>query len=306
MKNRHVWALGFCLAIAPAALAVPGGMFTYQGRLLDGGQPANGEYDLQFALSDAPLEAGYIGPTLNVAPVAVSNGLFTVALDFGAGVFDGSARWLEIGVRANGSSDPYTLLNPRQPITAAPYALYAITAGTANTGSGTNTSIQDSFTLAGTTNVVLYATNHAVVTTPPNTNVIVVSGAGIAAANGIYALQGTEPNLIYANASGMRLVYTPDDLDYVWQIIDPSGTALYGSYVGDLNDVNEWQAIGVTGPRPSAVSYALNLVTNFMTQLAVTGARVPGPSLGNELYVNGAIGDDLFAQRGRPDLPYQI
>src|ERR1039458_9517117 len=129
MKNRHVWALGFCLAIAPAALAVPGGMFTYQGRLLDGGQPANGEYDLQFALSDAPLEAGYIGPTLNVAPVTVSNGLFTVALDFGAGVFDGSARWLEIGVRANGSADPYTLLSPRQPITAAPYALYAITAG---------------------------------------------------------------------------------------------------------------------------------------------------------------------------------
>jgi hypothetical protein len=305
MKNRHVWPLAFWLVIASAALAAPGGMFTYQGRLLDGGQPANGEYDLQFALSDAPLEAGYIGPTLNAAPVAVSNGLFTVALDFGAGVFDGSARWLEIGVRANGSSDPYTLLNPRQPITAAPYALYAITAGTANTGSGTNTTIQDSFTLAGTTNVVLYATNHAVVTTPPNTNVIVVSGAGIAAANGIYALQGTEPNLIYANASGMRLVYTPDDLDYVWQIIDPSGTALYGSYVGDLNDVNEWQAIGVTGPRPSAVSYAVNLVTNFMTQLAMTGARVPEPSLGNELYVNGAIGDDLFAQRGRPDLPYQ-
>ena len=60
MKNRHVWPLAFWLVIAPAALAAPGGMFTYQGRLLDGGQPANGEYDLQFALSDAPLEAGYI------------------------------------------------------------------------------------------------------------------------------------------------------------------------------------------------------------------------------------------------------
>ena len=305
MKNRHVWPLAFWVVIAPAALAVPGGMFTYQGRLLDGGQPANGEYDLQFALSDAPLEAGYIGPTLNAAPVAVSNGLFTVALDFGAGVFDGSARWLEIGVRTNGSSDPYTLLNPRQPITAAPYALYAITAGTANTGSGTNTTIQDSFTLAGTTNVVLYATNQAVVTTPPNTNVIVVSGAGVAAANGGYNLESTEPNLLYANASGMRLAYLPDDLDFVWQIINPSGTALYGSSLDDLKDVNGWQAIGVPGPGPSAVSYAVNLVTNFLTQLSIAGARVPGPSLGNELYVNGAIGDDLFAQRGRPDLPYQ-
>ena len=305
MKNRHLWPLLFWLAVAPTALAVPGGMFTYQGRLLDGGQPANGEYDLQFALSGALLEGSYIGPTLTVVPVTVNNGLFTVALDFGDGVFDGSARWLEIGVRTNGSVDPYTLLSPRQPLTAAPYALYAIAAGVANAGSGTNTIVYSSLTLAGPTNVVLYTTNQAVVTTPPNTNVIVVSGAGVAAANGTYTLQSTEPNVIYTNANGLRLVYVPEDPDYVWQIIDPSGAALYGTSVDDLKDVNGWQAVLAPGPGPSAVSYAVNLVTNFMTQLSVAGARVPGPSLGNELYVNGAIGDDLFAQRGHPDLPYQ-
>jgi len=38
------------------------------------------------------------GPTLAADPVPVSGGLFTFPLDFGAGVFDGSERWLEIGV----------------------------------------------------------------------------------------------------------------------------------------------------------------------------------------------------------------
>src|ERR1039458_9333110 len=179
MKNGHMWLLVCWLAAAPALAGVPATAFTYQGRLLDGGLPANGEYDLQFALSSAPIEEGYLGSPLSIGPVLISNGLFTVTLDFGDGVFDGSARWLEIGVRPNGSTDPYTLLSPRQPITAAPFALYASAAGGVNNGGGTNTTVYGGLTLAGPTNVVLYATNQLVVTTPPNTNVIVVSGAGV-------------------------------------------------------------------------------------------------------------------------------
>ena len=34
--------------------------------------------------------------------VGVSNGLFVVTLDPGAGIFDGTARWLEISVSTNG------------------------------------------------------------------------------------------------------------------------------------------------------------------------------------------------------------
>jgi hypothetical protein len=64
----------------------------------------------------------------------VSNGLFAVTLDFGASAFNGSARWLEIGVRTNGSADPYTVLRPRQPITATPYATFASTAATLPAG----------------------------------------------------------------------------------------------------------------------------------------------------------------------------
>src|ERR1017187_9501583 len=143
MKNGHMWLLVCWLAAAPALAGVPATAFTYQGRLLDGGQPANDAYDLQFALSSAPIEGSYLGATLGIAPVLISNGLFTVTLDFGGGMLDGSGRWIEIGVRPNGSTDPYTLLSPRQPITAAPFALYASAAGGAGKGTRTPNTTYD-------------------------------------------------------------------------------------------------------------------------------------------------------------------
>ena len=63
---------------------------------------------------------------------SLTNGLFTVALDFGVGVFTGEARWLEIAVRTNGGG-MFTALTPRQPLTPSPYALYASNAGAAAT-----------------------------------------------------------------------------------------------------------------------------------------------------------------------------
>jgi hypothetical protein len=95
--------------------------------LLSGAGLANGSYDLRFAVYDADSSGNLIaGPQTNSA-TGVSNGLFTVALDFGSGVFTGAARWLEIGVRTNGSGI-FTTLSPRQPLMAAPYAVMANTA----------------------------------------------------------------------------------------------------------------------------------------------------------------------------------
>lgn len=101
-----------------------GTAFTYQGRLTDGTAPANGLYDLAFSVWTNPSGAAQTGVTITNAATPVSNGLFVVTLDFGAGIFNGAARWLEIGVRA-GSSGNFNTLVPRQPITATPYATTA-------------------------------------------------------------------------------------------------------------------------------------------------------------------------------------
>jgi hypothetical protein len=121
------------LTFAPAIGLAQTAAFTYQGRLLDSGGPADGSYDLLLALADAQAGGHYVAGPITNAPVPVSKGLFTVTLEFGGRAFDGSARWLEIGVRTNGSSRPYTSVYPRQPISVTPYATFANTAATAVT-----------------------------------------------------------------------------------------------------------------------------------------------------------------------------
>ena len=118
-------ALVLLASVASDVVASPlGSAFTYQGRLSDGGNSANGYYDLQFAVFDASSGGRQLGSTLTNAATAVSNGLFTVTLDFGAGVFTGGDRWLAVGVRTNGSGS-FVPLSPLQPILPAPYAIMA-------------------------------------------------------------------------------------------------------------------------------------------------------------------------------------
>ena len=111
-----------------------GTAFTYQGRLADGGNPAQGIYDLRFTIYDSATNGSVVAGPLTNAAAAFSNGLVTVGLDFGSDVFTGDARWLEIGVRTNGGSD-FIALAPRQPLTPAPYAFYAPSANMANSAS---------------------------------------------------------------------------------------------------------------------------------------------------------------------------
>lgn len=107
--------------------------FTYQGQLEDTNGPVTGDYDLRFALYDAGTNGNQLGGPLTNSPVALTNGLFTVLLDFGADIFTGPDRWLEIGVRTNGSAGGYTTMGQRQQLTPTPYAIYSTKAGTAAT-----------------------------------------------------------------------------------------------------------------------------------------------------------------------------
>jgi hypothetical protein len=134
MKIHHggniLFTFAWAVWLGATAQAAPlGTAFTYQGRLTENANPANGSYDLRCALFDAASAGNQVGATVTNQNVAVSNGLFSVALDFGGGVFTNEARWLEIGVRPGGSAQNFTTLAPRQAMAPEPYALFAVQAG---------------------------------------------------------------------------------------------------------------------------------------------------------------------------------
>ena len=109
--------------------------FTFQGRLTDNSNPASGFYDITFKLFDTATVGSGIqqGATLNRTGVEVTNGTFSVQLDFGAcaNCFNGTARYLEIGIKPAGGST-FTTLEPRQALTASPYAIKSLSAATAD------------------------------------------------------------------------------------------------------------------------------------------------------------------------------
>src|SRR5262245_22912501 len=99
-------------------------VFTYQGRLNDGANPANGNYDFQFKIFDALANGSQQGSTITLNNVVVANGSFSVQLDFGAN-FPGATRFLEIAVKVAGGGS-FTPLSPRQQITSTPYAIRSL------------------------------------------------------------------------------------------------------------------------------------------------------------------------------------
>jgi hypothetical protein len=109
--------------VEPSPSSGMGTAFTYQGRLAQGDEPADGPCDFAFSLFDDPEVGDPIGSSV-FKTITVTRGLFTTDLDFG-GVFDGTALWLEIRVRQAGGSEPYTTLLPRQRLTPAPMAIFA-------------------------------------------------------------------------------------------------------------------------------------------------------------------------------------
>src|ERR1700749_926792 len=102
MKKLLRFLLTILVLADTGNLHAQGTAFTYQGWLNTAGNPAAGNYDLTFALfNNASTNTGQVGTTLTNLGVGVTNGLFTVTLDFGAS-FPGANRWLAIGVRTNG------------------------------------------------------------------------------------------------------------------------------------------------------------------------------------------------------------
>lgn len=111
--------------------------FSYQGRLTDQGAPADGAYEFEFRLYDAQGGGNLVASVPGPYGIDVTNGYFTARLDFGPAAFSGVQLFLEIGVRPESDvSLPYTILNPRQELTATPYASVALNSPFLREGSG--------------------------------------------------------------------------------------------------------------------------------------------------------------------------
>ena len=138
--KRTLSAIFIVLSIvtAFAAFGVPvDTSWTYQGQLRRSGSAYNGTCNFQFSLWNAVSAGTQQGGTLPINSVNVVNGLFTVVLDFGlsnSAFFTGDALWLGTSVQCSGDGG-FTPLDPRQPITAAPYAL-SLRPGAAIAGPG--------------------------------------------------------------------------------------------------------------------------------------------------------------------------
>lgn len=123
LRLRRSWIRLILAAILSAVGAVAQGAsaFTYQGQLSLHGSPTNGTCSMQFRLFNQST-GGSLLDTIGPQDVAVSSGVFTALLDFGAEKLGSGERWLEV------STDCGTgliQLSPRQPITATPYATFS-------------------------------------------------------------------------------------------------------------------------------------------------------------------------------------
>ena len=123
--KRQVVSVLFSIIVCAVSIAAQTAEFTYQGKLSDSGTPSL-TYDFEFRLCDS-LAADCTAPlgTQQRPGVTVSGGVFTVKLDFGAAVFDGTNRWLEIAVKRP-AQVAFSTLAPRQPLTSAPYSIKSL------------------------------------------------------------------------------------------------------------------------------------------------------------------------------------
>lgn len=204
----------FASVVIALAGHAQGTAFTYQGRLNDGGNPANGSYDFTFTIFGTNHGGAPITQTITNTSVAVSNGLFKSSLDFGS-FLNGNPAWLEIGVRSKGNGS-FAILSPRQELTPAPYAIFANTAsnviGTINGNQIASGSITSSQLAAGAASANLQAgeslTNQTLVT-PTLVSPLIPGGlpADTMSTSQFYAPSSTVTNVFW----GDSLTYGNED-----------------------------------------------------------------------------------------------
>ena len=279
MKKPFFWMAGlFSLFICVNPGQAQGTAFTYQGGLNYNGSPANGNFDFQFSLYPADTGGAAIaGPVTNAA-VSVSNGQFTVMLDFGAGAFTGENRFLEIGVGTNGAGT-FSVLAPRQPVSATPYAIFA---NSVSNLVGALPATQLSGTVPLTQLPAVVVTNHATgvdlggtfsgqLNGPASLASNVVAGLSITNAmitNSIYA--GDGGGLTNLRATALAGTVALAQLPSAVVTNTRSGVTLNGTFSGNGLGLTNLSAANLTGTLGLAQIPTL-VVTNNKTGVTLTG-----------------------------------
>jgi hypothetical protein len=232
MLSKYSFVSGIVLLSILVVTPVASGQsssFTYQGRLTDGGTGANGNYDLQFALWDSASGGTQVGSTQTINTVAVSNGVFTVSLDFGASSFNGANRFLEIGARLSGGGS-FTILSPRQQVTSTPYAIRSANASSADTATSATTA-------TNATQLGGVAASQYVLTTDNRLNAanVIQNGTSPQAANFNISGDGTLGGTLSANAVNATTQY---NIAGAAVLIASSTNTLVGTQVGTGGSLN--------------------------------------------------------------------
>jgi len=117
-RSHHAFLLLLALLATSARAAPQLPDFNYQGRLTQNGAPANGSFDLSFALFDALIGGNQVGATISEPAFPVTDGLFSLSLGF-PGAFTGTQLYLQVSVQGSP-------MLPRQAIATAPVAQFAL------------------------------------------------------------------------------------------------------------------------------------------------------------------------------------
>jgi hypothetical protein len=118
--------LALSIATTPAFAAPQLPDFVYQGRLQQNGAPANGNFDLSFALYDAPSGGNQVGVAIDETDYPVDDGVFSISLGF-PGAFTGTQLYLQVSVEG-------TPMLPRQPVATTPVAQFTLSGTTGPAG----------------------------------------------------------------------------------------------------------------------------------------------------------------------------
>lgn len=258
----------------------------YNGALHLNGSPFTGTAEFAFTLWDAVAAGNQLAASSPASViVGVTNGVFATALDFGANAFSGPDRWLQIQVRTNIA--PFSLLSPRQPITAVPYAIRAAVAYATELPSG----------------------NYS--------NAVNFSSAGNLFAGNGFALTGLNAgNLASGTVADARITSTVARTNQVWLLGGNSGINTNSHFIGTTDQrplefrVNNQRALRLepggdshdpdvaNDGAPNVIAGSrFNFVSNGITGATISGGgavNFGGASYSNRvLYHYGTIGGGL-------------